>query len=702
MLVCLLLILIGHTVSHDECYSIDTQPIHVGQMFEDHCYTYFDSPKLNFTEARLYCKSNFHPNSDLTKIPTIEVNGFLDTMRGQIDNLWIGLTTNDFSTWYWISDMTQTWTNWGSTEPSFDGLCVEMWNTGSGTWNDVGCERNREFFCSYEMYSCGNFSANDIDRVCSGHGICVSNNSCECDNCHEGPICEDYECKNIIWNNFTYVCNNGNGNCTSCDSCECFEGNNYYGMFCEEFIISNTTYNVEHSTMIVTYRVLTNIIPLEMKNTFSCSLILNETMDEFDLFGTCYFNGSSNVTTESLVIEVSESSHDLLINYDGTPSIYIITITSFENVYIPIHIVMHEESDDQFGDSDIVFIVVISIIGSICLLICIMFCIACIVFAVISKFKKINNHIDQISSINEMESKSLMAQIRINEDLFKVNYSDLKIQHSIGKGAYATVYLADWLDNKVAFKCFNSMFDTQGDFDLFEKEVAIVASIRHPNVVGFYGCTLNPPRVGILFEYCSNGNIKDYFINAVKTEYGRIDIKKKVSILRGIVSGMVHLHDKEVIHRDLKCENILLDKDFTPKITDFGLSKIFKDKNQTKTRSVGTCYYMAPEVCKGGKYNEKCDVFSFAIILYEIISLRFKPYGRDVSYFNIEMKIASDPNYRPDMNRLGLDTEEDGIKFDYLRNLIIQCWKHDPEERPSFLLVEEEFKRHNKKKQVKV
>lgn len=146
-----------------------------------------------------------------------------------------------------------------------------------------------------------------------------------------------------------------------------------------------------------------------------------------------------------------------------------------------------------------------------------------------------------------------------------------------------------------------------------------------------------------------------------------------------IVQGLMFLHSKKIIHRDMKSDNILIDDDLHAKITDFGISKIFNevDSNQQHTKQIGTSCYMSPEVTMGKTYNEKCDIFSLGIIMYEVLTENTNPYG--ASIMNVEYQVSQDANFRPKLPQ-SLNIDE---SISVYIELMQQCWKHSPSERPS-------------------
>jgi serine/threonine protein kinase len=195
---------------------------------------------------------------------------------------------------------------------------------------------------------------------------------------------------------------------------------------------------------------------------------------------------------------------------------------------------------------------------------------------------------------------------------------------------------------------------------------------------------------------------------------------------------MEYLHFKKIIHRDLKLDNILLTKDLKPKITDFGISKVLNENSNTKTKKIGTSIYMAPEVILTNNYDQKCDVFSFSIIMYQlltekltnvykftegeideisdkndlIVNEKYVSNNKDEEmkpliitnkseknssknssinlsedFFNIELKVANDSNFRPYISKFFLTNS---LKFNEFLQLMKNCWSSNPKERFNF------------------
>ncbi|CAL5408451.1 unnamed protein product [Camellia sinensis] len=185
------------------------------------------------------------------------------------------------------------------------------------------------------------------------------------------------------------------------------------------------------------------------------------------------------------------------------------------------------------------------------------------------------------------------------------NFSD---SNKLGQGGFGTVY------KEIAVKRL-SRKSWQG-LEEFVNEVIVIAKLQHRNLVRLLGCGIQGEENLLIYEYMPNKSL-DLFL---------FDLEKCVrfNIIRGIAQGLLYLHEDsrlKIIHRDLKPNNVLLDQEMVAKISDFGMARIFvEDQNTADTkRVVGTYGYIALEYAMGGLFSMKSDVFSFGVILLEII-----------------------------------------------------------------------------------
>ncbi|XP_060207737.1 G-type lectin S-receptor-like serine/threonine-protein kinase At1g67520 [Lycium barbarum] len=201
------------------------------------------------------------------------------------------------------------------------------------------------------------------------------------------------------------------------------------------------------------------------------------------------------------------------------------------------------------------------------------------------------------------------------------NFSSEK---KLGEGGFGPVYKGKFPDGReVAIKRL-SRTSGQGLVE-FKNELILIAKVQHTNLVRVLGCCIHGDEKMLIYEYMPNKSLDFFLFDPARKEL--LDCQKRFEIIEGISQGLLYLHKysrMRVIHRDLKASNVLLDENMNPKIADFGLARIFK-QNETEAvtgRVVGTYGYMAPEFAMEGAFSIKSDIFSFGVLVLEIVSGR--------------------------------------------------------------------------------
>lgn len=307
--------------------------------------------------------------------------------------------------------------------------------------------------------------------------------------------------------------------------------------------------------------------------------------------------------------------------------------------------------------------------------------------------EKEKGQLDEI--MNQLKNDNFLTT---EDPFFDIN--QLIVEKELGSGAFGNVYSAKCKENSQTYAVKVSKIKVNEEtrysdetLSIF-REINLMSSFNFPTILKFIG--YSPTNFKgiyyptIIMEFCPKKTLADIIDleNKGLSPEGWNETKKLISIY-GIAAGMKYLHKQNIIHRDLKSQNILMDDLYCPKIADFGLSKITAITEQASSlniqsspKTTGTPLYMAPEILAGEPYSQKGDVYAFSIIVYEIITGK-TPF-KNLIYPQLIIKVFD--GQRPELS-------EDVP--DHYRKLIEKCWAQSPSERPTFDNIVNELKNNH-------
>lgn len=256
----------------------------------------------------------------------------------------------------------------------------------------------------------------------------------------------------------------------------------------------------------------------------------------------------------------------------------------------------------------------------------------------------------------------------------EIRPEEIILEELIGSGSFGKVYKGRCRQKAVAVKILHKQqFDPQ-TLAVFRKEVYLMSKIYHPNVCLFMGAVTIPGKLMIVTEIVSKGNME----TLLHDEKIVLPLPLRMRMARDAALGVLWLHESSptFIHRDLKTSNLLVDENMRVKICDFGLSTVKPQRHQMlkdQTTAKGTPLFMAPEVMMFREFNESSDVYSFGIVLWEILT-RQEPFSQFRALDEFRQAVC----VRHERPIIPPDTLES------LKRLIERCWDKDPTRRPSF------------------
>ncbi|KAK4378190.1 hypothetical protein RND71_000052 [Anisodus tanguticus] len=252
-------------------------------------------------------------------------------------------------------------------------------------------------------------------------------------------------------------------------------------------------------------------------------------------------------------------------------------------------------------------------------------------------------------------------------DVWEIDHQLLKFEYKIASGSYGDLYKGTYCSQEVAIKILKSeRLNTELQTE-FAQEVYIMRKVRHKNVVQFIGACTRPPNLCIVTEYMSGGSVYDY----LHKQKGSFKLPTLLKVAVDVSKGMNYLHQNNIIHRDLKAANLLMDENEVIKVADFGVARV-KAQTGVMTAETGTYRWMAPEVIEHTPYDHKADVFSFGVVLWELLTGKL-PY----EYLTpLQAAIG--------VVQKGLRPTIPKHTPPKLAELLETCWQQEPTSRPDF------------------
>ncbi|KAL0351597.1 UNVERIFIED_CONTAM: Serine/threonine-protein kinase STY46 [Sesamum calycinum] len=263
--------------------------------------------------------------------------------------------------------------------------------------------------------------------------------------------------------------------------------------------------------------------------------------------------------------------------------------------------------------------------------------------------------------------KAITAQTKTED--WEIDWRLLKIGEKIAAGSCGDLLvhcIVEYLGQDVAIKVLRSEHLNNSLEVEFAQEVAILRQVQHGNVVRFIGACTKLPHLCIVTEYMPGGSLYEY----LHKHHLVLKLPQLLKFAIDVCKGMEYLHQKNVIHRDLKTANLLMDTFNVVKVADFGVAR-FQNNGGVMTAETGTYRWMAPEVINHQPYDQKADVFSFAIVLWELVTAKV-PYD---TMTPLQAALGVRQGLRPELPKNA---------HPKLLDLMQRCWEAVPSNRPSF------------------
>ncbi|GMY11148.1 serine/threonine-protein kinase STY17 [Fagus crenata] len=257
-------------------------------------------------------------------------------------------------------------------------------------------------------------------------------------------------------------------------------------------------------------------------------------------------------------------------------------------------------------------------------------------------------------------------------DVWEIDTRQLEIGNKVGSGSFGDLYKGTYFSQEVAIKILKPERVNTEMLREFSQEVYILRKVRHKNVVQFIGACTQPPNLCIVTEFMSRGSVYDF----LHKQRGAFKLPSLLKVSIDVSKGMNYLHQNNIIHRDLKTANLLMDENEVVKVADFGVARV-QTQSGVMTAETGTYRWMAPEVIEHKAYDHKADVFSFGIVLWELLTGEL-PYSH-LTPLQAAVGVVQ-KGIRPTIPK---------NTYPRLTELLERCWQQDAAQRPDFSEITE-------------
>jgi hypothetical protein len=247
----------------------------------------------------------------------------------------------------------------------------------------------------------------------------------------------------------------------------------------------------------------------------------------------------------------------------------------------------------------------------------------------------------------------------------------LQFLEKVASGSFGDVFRGTYLGAEVAIKALRLRADTEqaAVVSEFLAELAVLRRIRHKHVVQLIGASAGPPACVLVTEFMRGGALASYLRRVQRP----LPAARQLGLVCDVARGMDYLHNCNIVHRDLKAANLLLNEHGECKVADFGLARVVDGAAGSMTAETGTYRWMAPEVIRAARYDARCDVYSFGVVCWEVAAAGEVPYA-GLPAMQVALQVA----------QAGLRPGVPPAAPPALARLMVACWAESPDARPLF------------------